>query len=80
MERDKLETIANEAAGEVGFSFKLTSVLSDAGTWEIWFSGVHPTFSVKIQDADLAHEALVRSRIKLELLRHAVSTNQGAAS
>ena len=73
MDRTKLEAIANEAVREVGFSFKLTSVVMDSGTWEIWFTGMSPTFSVKIQDEDLSHEDLVRSLIKLELLKHAVA-------
>jgi hypothetical protein len=82
MDRTKLEAIATQAIREVGFSFRIMSILLDAGTWEIWFSGVvSPTFSVKIQDADLSHDGLVRSTIKLELLKHAVSTkSQRAAS
>ena len=80
MDRTTLETIANEAVREVGFSFKLTSVLMDSGTWEIWFSGMSPAFSVKIQDKDLPHKDLVRGLIKLELLKHAVSTSQQRAA
>jgi hypothetical protein len=52
MDRTRLEVIATQAVREVGFSFTIQSIVSDAGTWEIWFSGVSPTFSVKIQDAD----------------------------
>ena len=80
MDTTKVEAIATQAVREVEFSFTITSIVLDAGTWEIWFSGVSPIFSVNIQDADLSHDSLVRSIIKLQLLKHAVSTKSQLAA